>query len=445
MPNNFRKTGSYYISNDGSDLNDGLSANTPKATFAKYGAGTHIVGTGVYKNSPNLINANMSFEADETVILDLTGSLLVNHNSGTASCSFKLIHFRMNGFNVFTRLAFNTWNDCIIEAGVFRREDALNGTGTFNRTALKDMTDSAATSGLLNKNIDYCSLFNCQLFSVVSFKNSYADVSTSFDSMPATFNNNCFEGYFDISGTRYELKQDKDGNAINPNPAYLDAIEIDPNIYTNGNFSQAPGFLNLSKNDFRSITISSPLVFSSDIQTNIANTILGIDINAVLSEAVSLENIILDAGDYVYDQTSGAGFGRVAFRPVKISSIPQIITYAHLVALLLFNSNEAIGSSENINVPMTDNYATGTAGANPRRLTYELRWSTQQSEPLLDAEFDNNSIVTAGNYSKFEHFTRPKIDIASLGNGDPAFNPSGAVDIQPVWVQLRQTVQYGIG
>jgi hypothetical protein len=73
-----------------------------------------------------------------------------------------------------------------------------------------------------------------------------------------------------------------------------------------------------------------------------------------------------------------------------------------------------------------------------------MRWTTQPNQPTIDAEWDNDGLVTAGVYSSFEMNKELLLDSAGKGSFDPAFNPSLAGNIRATWVQYRVTLLEGL-
>jgi hypothetical protein len=67
-----------------------------------------------------------------------------------------------------------------------------------------------------------------------------------------------------------------------------------------------------------------------------------------------------------------------------------------------------------------------------------MRYSTQTVQPTTSSEWDNGGYWTAGNYGTFEWNTKPSIDNAFVGNGDPAFNAAATPTFLNVtWIQLK--------
>ena len=156
---------------------------------------------------------------------------------------------------------------------------------------------------------------------------------------------------------------------------------------------------------------------------------------------------MLSGGDFICNSgTSNSGTnGQVVPQPMQVSmtGVPQAVGVINFATALRFNNLEPLGSVENQNVMITHNSTTDPI-ANPKRLVYRMRWSTQVSEPTTPAEWDNDGFVTAGQYSTFEVNTQPKIDLTGLGNGDPLFNPVISGGIRAIWVQIIIELYNGI-
>lgn len=104
MPNNFRLTGTRYVSKAGHDSNDGLTKDTPKKTITSLNG--LIVGTGVYPYT-NIYGgiANYSIEGDGDVYI--TGDL-VSQNTGATMYFTNVKH--TGAFGGLSNTAFRSIN-----------------------------------------------------------------------------------------------------------------------------------------------------------------------------------------------------------------------------------------------------------------------------------------------------------------------------------------------
>jgi hypothetical protein len=459
MANNFRLSGTYYISKDGNDANSGLSADLPKATLARYAATAHIIGAGVYKGAFNLsTNAqNTIMYPDGAVVINCTAGLNIGQTSGGSSQIYGqtsqqyFIRIELNTFNLSIGIGTNNFNQIIFKNGVIS-PTTNGGTHNFTRCVLNEITSPTVTTSLFN--FSYSQIYNSVITmpNTSSITNSYVDeasvisMSSYFSSPSTQFRYSNFRGIFNINGTLYELKQDKDGNPIDPNPSIADLITIDATVYDRGNFAQDPEFLNIEKQDYWAVSATSPMLFADSTAIgNIAMVYFANLVKATDTEFAdgAITDLEYSANDFIVD--SPATFGYVVSEPIQDAPIPQAWGRMTFGMAFNFNSDLTLGTTENNNVTIVDNFADGTAGANPRRLTYEMRWSNKSTIPLVDADWDNQGYITAGDYAKFEINTKPMIDPSGLGNGDPSFVSTGAVGLKWKWRQMRITVRNGIG
>jgi len=145
--------------------------------------------------------------------------------------------------------------------------------------------------------------------------------------------------------------------------------------------------------------------------------------------------------DYI---VSGGTTGEVISAPIQFGTSLKVVQKISYNGLLEFNKDIAGPAAGNRNVP--DNYTyesvghipPDTQGANPDRLVYELRYSTQVAEPASDPEWDNGGYITAGNYFTMEWNTKPSFDTAFIGNGGATFNAADTPTyVNATWIQLK--------
>lgn len=470
MANNFRLTGGIYnsyVSKDGNDGNSGLTADLPKVTLQIIGSRA-VIGSGQYKGAFTLATGagTKFYFADGLVKILMTADMILQPNDNVYRSGFNPVAFvdpltslvviDMDGFDILARRG---QENC--------RVVYIGGGGTYDHVG-GSTTDPEMIQCVFDCNIDlagstadwsfdFCQFFGSSFGAVgtlMQVQNSYADslttltMSVYFSTPSSDFRNNNWQGIIDIGGVLYELKQDADGNAIDPNPSVNDLIDIDATVYDRGNFSQDPEFLNVANRDYWSVEDSSPMIFGANDSTNIAKVTVPTMVKATDTEftsPVSSVDLTTSGDDIIYDTGAIPLFGTVVSQPIQIAPIAQNIERVDFAEGLDFDSLETAGTSQNTDVVISDNYATTTAGANPRRLTYELRWTDSVSEPAIDADWTNGGLVTAGDYSKFEHFTVPKIDQLGIGNGDPTYDINSGEKIKATWVQVRIVIFKGIG
>ena len=441
--NNFKLTGDGYISKDGSDGNSGLTTDLPKQTFQIVAYPKNIVGSGVYKGIFNVTAASvLQFEADGNVVIECSGDFTQTATDSLDTARYVGMQFYMNSNNFITDVSTNSFSYCTLKDGALQRSDVNDSTVSMNYSIFENMTDGGGTGDL---NLIFANTIVLSSFvPALSISNSYISSDTTIIGLPTTMVYSDIQGRFDIEGVYYELKRDKNGVFVNPNPSYLDVFEIAPNIYNNGNFNQDPEFNDVG-GDYRSVDLTSPLLLADTLGlNNLGGTYYAPTVVATDTEfsTGTVTNLTIASSSYVI--TAGAT-GDVITIPIQIAPIPQIIGNLEVVSSKNFNSLEVKPSAENNNVTIVNNYAKATAGANPRRLTYEMRWSTKNTIPTVTADWDNNSRITAGNYVKFEHDTTPLIDDGGLGNGEPTFNLATNYIVHAKWVQVKITLNEYIG
>lgn len=468
MPNNFRTTGSFYMSKDGNDANPGTDPNAGKATVTRYGAGTHVIGNGVYEQAFAFGTSGAEqYNADgiSTYIFSangIVGNFLVGQGIAFNTVPQSLMSYIVLGsfqFRIANYGGTNTFNRMIFEGGgtgtILTEDVFATQTNIFNKCVFSDLTLNLLGVNV-NKYIN-SKIFNSTISGNITdvFDSTDVDAATvvtlnTYLTTPATQFVNCnFRGAFNVGGTFYELKKDKNGNAIDPNPLYTDLAVIDATVYDRGNFSQDPLYQNLPKREYWTVAATSPNILAGTAQTNIGNVLAGVAIKVSdpqLSSGATVIDLIISSGDYIYDTGAGSGFGSVESDNIEAFPIAQQVSYV-IFAILLSATNtlEAIGSAKNKNYPSTTNYAPGTAGANPRRYQYEMMWTDAANAPTLLSEYTNNGYFAADTYAKMQMFDVPRVDINGIGNGDPAFIPTGSAPILAKHIKAKITLLEGAG
>jgi hypothetical protein len=483
MPNNFKLTGDYYVSIDGSDSNNGLTKDTPKRTVQ---AGlnlmttnnkTLIIGAGVYKEtvSSTISSSTLIIKADGEVIIEALNTYNSFFSIGAFGFSFYNITFRNYLRTDSTGSAINMYGPTYYNCK-FINCNVIVSTGSVNTSAFFDCQFINVTCNnyaLAVVNFTRCIFFNCQFFSTQSpvtiLKDCYLGKSSLILYNTATTTNinynNFDDGFYLASGTASAvttntLLQDVNGFYYNPSIAsggsgtisdpfgrsvtqykafnFINHRILYPTFNANS-FSSDPKFNDIQAQDFTLQATSPHIAKASDGINNIGGTKYATRYSAKGSEfntsAVSVSGLAFVGNDWT---VSGGTTGEVVSAPILISSTTKVLQKISYNGLLEFNKLVTGGTAGNRNVPDQDIYTTGTQGANPDRLVYYLRYSTQSAQPATNAEWDNGGYWTAGNYGVFEWNTKPSIDNAFLGNGDPAFN-SGvtATFLNVTWIQLK--------
>lgn len=446
--NNFRLTGDSYISKEGNDANDGLTPDTPKATLDNYG-NDNVVGSGVYKGAFTFTGTDMSILGDGLVKVSATGTIVISATGNSVINSTSNLVFELNG------------QELVINSGLsyaFSKVYFLSGTInittftptiTVNESIFREIT----YNGMTNVPLTYsqCTFVNSTILAEVAhtFNNCDFDSITqvTMSAYQPIFNNCNFRGILTVGTTNYELKRDFRGEAIDPNPSITDIIAIDPDIYNRGNFSQDPEYLlnsfSSDNSDYYSISTSSPNVVIDGGRVGAIRVGNSFRPQGNIAESNFTS---FDSGSaFRLQEASGADFTTT---PIKLADIPQLITNIDLGKLLEFNSDIPKGikwstsegvvkTGENVEVTAVGTYIN-EAGANPRRLTYGMRW-TNNDTPSNTNGWDNNGQAVSGLFSTFEQGTQPKI--GSVGNGSPSFTTGDSIVAK--WVQIRVFIKEG--
>lgn len=481
MAHNFKLTGDYYVSIDGSDSNNGLTKDTPKRTIQ---AGlnlisgtvtkTLIIGAGVYNETLNRNNSTSitTVRADGYVVIEGTGGKTFTY-TGTGNpytTTFYDIEFRNFPITYFN--VSNTWISYIgcrfINIGN-TNTSTLDYSPAFDSCIIANctFTNTSQTTLNINKSV----VINTSLGFIRSLTNTYFNSSCYlyFSSSSAVYNNynniqcpiimntasTVTTGvYQDVYGRYYDLSittSTGDGGVSTPfgrpytnGAAFSFATHrILYPTYNANSFSADPKFNNIEAQDF-TLQATSPHIGRASDGTNIGGTKYAVRYAAKGAEfntsAVSVTGLAFVGNDW---SISGGTTGEVVSAPILISATAKVLQKISYNGLLEFNKSVTGGTAGNRNVPDQEVYDSTTqppnvAGANPDRLVYYMRYSTQAAQPSTNSEWDNGGYWTAGNYGTFEWNTKPSIDNAFLGNGDPSFN-SGVTPtfLNVTWIQLK--------
>jgi len=457
MPNNFRLTGAFYTSKDGNDGNAGTGPNISKATPGDYGAGDHIWGAGDYKGAFNFGASTDTFKADGVVKIQATADILF---AATCLTKFEDVFFNTNTFAFYVgsgSYAYLYFVRCILKNGFFSFQPQVfdNRLYLTNSVAV-DMATTNANARLYAAKTQF---FNCaiQIADDKSMTDCYADESslfsmaTYFATPSLEFKNNNFRGQISVAGTPYELKKNKAGGVINPNPGVADLAVIDATVYDRGNFSEDPLFLNISKGDYWAVSPASPNIFADSTGIgNIGGVFAAQNIKATDGQFSSPElndGTAYQSGDLIW----ASGNGLRISQPIQLSSVEgRAFKKAVLAGLKYFNSSEPIGA-ENQNAVTPFDYASGTAGANPWRvdiLGWRMKTTDLETAPETTDDYDNGMLTQAAGDWIFSEIlgndTDFLVDSLGRGTGDPAFNPVGAGYMNRGWIQFRLVLLEGL-
>jgi hypothetical protein len=487
MAHNFRLTGDYYVSKEGSDSNDGLTPDTPKLTYQAVlnlittgVTRTIIVGAGVYKEaiskSMNATNMKIRTIADGYCVFEGNGSNTFVFLNG----SFTGTEYTFNGFefrnyatvDISQRNNHNptiTLENCIIKCPFGTTSNVGNHTTLYKKCVFINASSTIKVVSSIPE-IEKCifinTLWTLDTGSTLSYRvfdsyfNSSSGVACS-NNVNSNYNNNqgafCNHAattvttgvYQNTAGQYYDLSlAGSGGSGTIGDPFRRDntirtffALSVFKILYPTANvnsFSADPKFNNVANLNF-TLQSDSPHIKTGEGGVNIGGTEYAVYVAATDdpfdADAVSVTNLSYSGNDYVID---GATTGEVVSGPISLQwPAVRPLEKIHYEGLLEFNKSITAGTSGNQQVPDQATYTTG-AGANPDRLSIYLRFSTQELEPTTDGEWDNGGYYTAGTYQLFEINAKPQVDAGGLGNGDPSFVGSGSFfDIIPTWVQVK--------
>ena len=217
---------------------------------------------------------------------------------------------------------------------------------------------------------------------------------------------------------------------------------IDYPTYNIGSISSDPKFNDPRVLNFTLQSSSPNISGSSDGISNIGGTEVAVYYSASSAEfTTTATSQSLDFRGLYYGISGSALSGSITSGPMFLQwPRTKPLTSIQWAGALDFNKSITASFSGNANVPAYTTYtsASGVAGANPDRLKIQMRFSTQQTQPATDAEWDNSGYWTAGTYQLFEINQKPKIDYKGTGNGDPTYVETSVIgDLVPSWVQTR--------
>jgi len=481
MPNNFKLTGNVYVSKAGNDANSGLTPDAPKLTVQAglntlTSGQTLIIGAGVY-NEPNISrSANLSYVVigDGQVVLDGSTfgefSIILGANSNFVDFfnitfrNYKFIRRSENAADISGRLTFT--NCVVYNTNLFADVGSQFGGASIIRpfflikTLLVNVGLSATVIPIYNVGRFYfydSTLINCaqiarptatsnvnsttSLNSILTFINSYSDSNTylNIDANTAASN-------FNFNNIQGKIIMNTNGavSGVNSNGVALSFAQhrIDYPTFNVNSFSSDPKFNNPTLLDFTLQAGSPNVSASSNFSSNIGGTEYAVSYTA--SSAAFTTNAISQSLDYrgIYYGISGSAVsGSITSGPMFLQwPRTKPLTAVNWIGALDFNKSISASFSGNTNVPAYTTFTSASllAGANPDRLKIRMRFSTQQTQPSTDAEWDNNGYWPAGTYQLFEPNTKPKIDYKGTGNGDPTYAETSAIgDLVPSWIQTE--------
>lgn len=477
MAHNFKLTGDYYVSVDGSDSNNGLTKDTPKRTIQ---AGlnllttnnkTLVIGTGYYQEtlSRSAALTGITIVGDGTVVLDGQGirSFSLGFSNGNPAL---LSNIWLKNYPSCSISGFGTasWSiSGIMYVGGF----STNSNHYFSRSILIGCTYTSnccqfGLSIIINTNLTATgtagAVFqDCYLSSSsVIYVTTSGGASMSYNNIQGAIAMNGATSvttgvYQDVYGRYYDLSQAGSGGSGTISDPYKrsDTANKVFNFTTHrilysttniNSISLDPKFNDIQAQDFTLQADSPHIGRASDGISNIGGTNYAIrdaaNGDVYFTNAVSRTNLAFIGDDQI---VSGGSSGEVIGAPRFVSNTVKVLQKMTYNGLLEFNKAISGGTVGNRNVPDQEVYDStlqppNVAGANPDRLVYYMRFSTQVAQPATSGEWDNGGLWTAGNYETFEWNTKPCVDNVGVGNGSPSFNASATpVFIQATWIQLK--------
>lgn len=445
MAHNFRLTGNYYISKAGSDSNDGLTKDSPKATLNAALAlvtttgQTVIIGTGVYEEPISRGGFNHVLRADGNVKI------------------------RGNGSNVFTiTTSAQQYYDITFENYATLN---FNGTNNVNRCTFINIPNLTGTWG----GTSYCTFINCTSGTTAQIASNYCIFINSSVKVSS-----CLNSYFNSASTlriianapasfNYNNVMGQLINFSSVSYADLAAYRADSAnaAYNLNSFNLPPKFNNVYKYDFTLQYDSPHILAASDGLSNIGGTsyakvsdmfvspewqiangaIYSTNNGASTTTNAANADILYDGQDLVL--AAGRTVGYVIPAPVKVASNPQVLQGVNLNGIGYYNKSAANATLMNDNVPDADAYpgaGNTAAGASPDRLSYGLRFTDNDTQPGSDVDWVNGYNGPTGAFVLLEPFGKPLMNTNGVGNGSALFDTSIGVELSVIWVQPKITL-----
>jgi hypothetical protein len=408
----FRKTGTYYVSQwGGDDLNAGTSPTLPKASISALPSSTAIavVGSGTYNGAGG--SASKTLEADGKVVIDFIG------NAGFGAGTHKYTGLTLRNINFLVNAP--NWRKCVIEtpilASFFLTDPTTRG---INDCSFLDTVE------IVSVTIDRIRMYNNSFFGasvnsngsggnvrhIQIMQNCYFSkdttlflLQTAIDTALKDYSNNCINGPVSVGGVLYELKKDINGGTRpDANGAIPDISSIYANVYVDGNFTCDPMIIDEAT---RVVRPESDLLK----RTNSISTVGG----ARAGKYVTFddENFTISFTDVdevsagVYKIVAGQPFGKIRLTG-QISEALMSLQKIDLRIPFFFDGDELGASVLNNNVPDAYNglLSLDTLGDLPERLRFEIRTSRltnpNRSTP---SDWDNDSVGVSGQWYLMEY------------------------------------------
>lgn len=376
MSNNFKViiSGAQYVAESGHDSNDGADPNRPKKTIASSST-TKVIGCGNYSLPSNAAGA----------LLYGDGKVILNGGGNTSGFGYPIdcevigTSWLASGANsdlVTDRALRTIWRNSTfnIRGGTGSTSNWIKDNLFIGCTVIMSHTNTSSNNSRISTSIFINSSITMGISGLVSggstLRWSYIDTNSIIIliSSGTVFIGNNIQGIVRVGGVDYELKKDKAGNTINPNPSLPDVVAAIPSIYTNGNYNEDPKFNNAASGDY-SLQADSPMLrgannglenvggYFAPLGISVLNTDDGNSAGTRVIASAAIDTSIPDAYKLASGQTEG-------FVDYVFFVGGFVLQQLRILDNFNFDSDSAGGTTNNNNVvdaqPLTADYARRT-------------------------------------------------------------------------------------
>lgn len=369
MPNNFRLTGTRYISKAGHDSNDGLTQDTPKKTIDSVTT-SQVLGAGIYSYT-GAVQRILVGDGDVKVTWDLlaTGTITSNLNNIKFFGSYG-----NNGNTVFIS------TDCVFDGNLTK---VIRTGGQHLRSKFLRYLDSTLNYGSANggQYYDKCVFIQTHIRPGLILATNCVIINSYFDFLSiieygtltgtmtsARFGYNNVQGIVKIGGLKYAIKDQFSGTPQDAGYAsdvyWLTEANLTANGYTGTItgwntavatcINRDPRFNDASKLDFTLKADSPHIGRATDGVSNIGGTSYAQSFYA----GIASPNILLLEPSSTIDTTNNSDWklqsGEIegTIRAIiKVANTNEVITSLPYIGNKAFNSDLIGGTSTNFNVP----------------------------------------------------------------------------------------------